>query len=190
MGTRKGGIEMTFLWILRAVLLLLVMPLVIPFRALSRSFRPSSMAVVLLILSLALDALAIVVALILGALGAFIDVLIVFGIVLLLWKWPRGVRAASEIEKIRLAYRGVQNEACEQFRSTSCIDLAFCISVLALAVVLSLSSGLFSFLATLFIVLSIIGIIWRWPHSSHLPFLQKLKFAVRDLWRQLRNKFR
>ncbi len=181
---------MTFLWIMRAMLLLLVMPLVVPFRALARSFRPSSMAVVLLILSLVLDALAIVLALIQGVLGAFIDVLIVLGIVLLLWKWPRGVRAATWIEKIRLAYRGVQNEACEQFRCASCIDLAFCLSVLALAVVLSLSSGLFSFLATLVIVLGIIGIIWRWPHSPHLPFLQKLRFAMRDLWRQLRNRFR
>jgi len=180
---------MTFLWIVRAVLLLLLLPIVIPFRALGRTFRLSAIPVVLLALSLALDALAIVVALILGVLGPFFDVLIVLGIVLLLWKWPRGVRA-SRFEKILLAYRGVQNEACEQFRHTSCVDLSFCIAILALAVVLSLSSGLFAFVATVVIVLSIIGVIWRWPHSGHLPFLQKLRFAARDLWRQLRNKFR
>lgn len=180
---------MTFLWVIRSVLLLALLPIVIPFRALARAFRPSSISVFLLILALTLDALAIVFALILGVLGAFIDVLIVLGIVLLLWKWPRGVRA-SFLEKLRLSHRGVQNEACMQFRGTSCVDLAFCISVLALAVVLSLSSGLFSFIATVFVVLSIVGIIWRWPHSSQLPFVQKLRFAARDLWRELQNKFR
>jgi hypothetical protein len=180
---------MTFLWVIRSLLLLFLLPIVIPFRALARAFPRSTISVFLLILALTLDALAIVFALILGVLGAFIDVLIVLGIVLLIWKWPRGVRATF-LEKLRLAYRGAQNEACMQFRGTSCVDIAFCISVLALAVVLSLSSGLFSFVATLFIVLGIIGIIWRWPHSGQLPFAQKFRFAVRDLWRELRNKFR
>jgi len=180
---------MTFIWIVRSVLLFLVLPLIIPFRAFHQTFRVSAMSFFLLLLALALDALAIVLALILGVLGKLFDVLIVFGIVLLLWKWPRGIRAQFR-EKLRLAYRGAQNAACEQFRCSTGIDLAFCIAIVAIAIVLSLSSGLFHFLVTVLVILSAVGIIWKWPHSKHLPFLQKLRFAARSLWRELRNRFR
>jgi len=180
---------MTFIWIVRCVLLFLLLPIIIPFRAFLRTFQVSVMAFFLLLLALALDALAIVLALILGVFGKLLDALIVFGIVLLVWKWPRGIRAQFH-EKLRLAYRAAQNAACEQVRHSEGIDLAFCIAIVAIALVLSLSSGLLHFLVTVVVILSVVGIIWKWPHSKHLPFLQKLRFAAQLLWRELRNRFR
>ncbi|MFC2108652.1 hypothetical protein ACFLS5_04235 [Candidatus Bipolaricaulota bacterium] len=180
---------MTFIWIVRSVLLFLLLPIIIPFRAFLRTFHVSAMSFALLLLAFALGALAIVLATILGVLGKLFDALIVLGIVLLLWKWPRGIRAQFH-EKLRLAYRAAQNAACEQFRCSTGIDLAFCIAILAIAIVLSLSSGLLHFLVTVLVVLSVIGVIWKWPHSKYLPFLQKLRFAARALWRELRNRFR
>ena len=180
---------MTFIWIVRSVLLFLLLPVIVPFRAFVRTFHVSVMSLFLLLLALAIDALAIVLALILGVFGKLFDALIVFGIVLLLWKWPRGIRAQFH-EKLRLAYRAAQNAACEQFRCSAGIDLAFCIAIVAIAIVLSLSSGLLYFLATVLVILSVVGIIWKWPHSKHLPFQQKLRFAAQLLWRELRNRFR
>jgi hypothetical protein len=179
---------MTFIWIVRGVLLLLLLPIIVPIRAFVRSFRVTPMSLVLFVLALALDALAIVLSVILGVLGAFLDALIAIGIVILLWKWPRGVRAQL-LSKLRLAYRSAQNAACEQFRCSSPIDLAFCLAVLALALVLSLSSGLLQFALTVLVVLVVVGVVWRWPQSSHMPFMQKLRLALRDLWRQLRRRF-
>jgi hypothetical protein len=179
---------MTFIWVVRSILLFLLLPVIVPFRAFFRTFRVTALSLCLLLLALALDALAVVLAVVLGVLGRFFDALIVIGIVILLWKWPRGIRARP-IAKLRLAYRGAQNAACEQFRCSSAIDLAFCLAVLALVIVLGLSSGLLQFLLTVFIVLAVIGIVWRWPQSTHMPFAQKLRFALRDLWRQIRRRF-
>ncbi len=180
---------MTFIWIVRSVLLAFLLPVIVPFRAFFGSFRMTALSICLLLLALALDALAIVLAVILGVLGNLLDALIVIGIVILMWKWPRGLRARP-FAKLRLAYRGAQNAACDQFRCSSATDLALCIAVLAIVIVLGLSSGLLQFLLTVVIVLAVIGIVWRWPQSEHLPFMQKLQFALRDLWRQLRRRFR
>jgi len=59
------------------------------------------------------------------------------------------------------------------------INLTFCIAIVAIAVVLTLLSGLLHFLLTVVVVLTVLVVIWKWPHSKYLPFLQKLRFAGR-----------
>jgi len=180
---------MTLVWVVRGLLLFALFPIVVPIRAFVRTYRSSPLSIWLLTLAASLNALAIVLAIVAGVVGELMDVLIVFGLFLLLWKWPRGVRAQLH-EKLRLAYRGAQNAACEELRCSSTIEMAFCMTIIAFAIVLSLSSGLLYFLTTVAVVLFAIGLVWKWPHSEHLPFLHKLKFAARALGRELRNRLR
>gem|GEM_PF-5116149 len=124
---------------------------------------------------------------ILGVLGELFDALIVLGIAILLWKWPREIRAQFH-EKLRPTYGAAQDAACEQFRCSTGTDLAFCVAILAIAIVLSLSSGLLHFLVTVLVILSVVGVIWKWLHFKYLPFIQKLRFIARALWREPRNR--
>ena len=103
------------------------------------------------------------------------------------WKWPRGVRAPLPA-KIRLAYRGLRNAFRQQLRHCSATD--FALAIVVIAIILSLSSGFLHFLLTVLAVLLIVGIVWKWPRSPHLPLLRKLQLALRALWDDLRSRFR
>jgi hypothetical protein len=180
---------MLVVWILRLVLLAVFLPLLIPFGVLGGTFVFSPIPIALLLLALALLALAIVLGLILGVLGTLADVLIVLMLVGMFWKWPRGVRATLPA-KIRLAYRGLGNAIRQQFRHCSGTDFALCLSVAIVAIILSLSSGLLHFLLTVAVVLVIVGVVWKWPRGPHLPFPRKMRLALRELWNDLRSRFR
>jgi len=177
------------LWIVRGILLLLFLPILVPFRVLFRAFRYTGISIALLLLSLAMVALSIVLATITGVFGSLVDVLIVSAFVLMLWKWPHGLRAQVP-EKIRLAYRGAFNAACDRFRCSTGLDYCFCVAIVLFALVLSLSSGFLHFAITVIVVLGVIGIFWKWPASSHLPLQRKIHIALRELWQELRGRFR
>ncbi len=180
---------MLVVWILRLVLLAVFVPLLIPFRGLAAAFVFSPLPIALLLLALALLALAVVLGLILGVLGTLVDALIVLMLIGIAWKWPRGIDAPPPA-KIRLAYRGLRNALRRQLRYSSATDFALCLSVVIIAIVLSLSSGFLHFLLTVGVVLLIVGVVWKWPRSPHLPLLRKLRLALRALWDDLRSRFR
>lgn len=180
---------MLYAWIVRGVLLCAMLPLILPIRMLWSMFTVTAIGVALLVLALALLALGIVFGLLLGVLGHVADVLIVFGVLALAWHWPRGVRATIPV-RLRLAYRGAKNGLSRHVRCLTLIDFAFCLVIVLIAIVLSLASGFLQFLVTILIVLFVIGIIWKWPHSRHLPFPRKLRIALRSLWEALRSRFR
>jgi len=177
---------MLAVWILRLVLLAVFLPLLIPMAS-AFIFTPIHLA--LLLLALALLSLAAVLGWILGVLGTLVDVLLIAAAIGLFWHWPRGLRA-SVPEKLRLAYRGMRNTLCSQLRHCSATDSALCLAVVLIAVVISLASGVLHFLLTITVVLLIVGVIWKWPRSPHLPLARKLRFALRALWEDLRKRFR
>jgi hypothetical protein len=176
-------------WIVRGVLLAALLPVVLPLRMLWTTFTVTPIGIALLALALALLALGVVFGLLLGVLGGVADVIILFGLIGLAWHWPRGIRAAIPV-RLRLAYRGAKNALARQVRCLTLIDFAFCLVIVLIAIVLSLSSGFFQFFATILIVLIVIGVIWKWPRSPHLPFVRKLRLALRALWQDLRSRFR
>jgi len=176
-------------WIVRLVLLVVFLPLILPLGALMGAFAIAPIPIALLLLAMALLALAIVFGLILGVLGTLIDVLIVFLLLGLVWKWPRGIHATPST-KIRLAYRSLRRTFSQQLRHCSTTDFALCLSIVVIAIVLSLSSGFLHFLLTLAVVLLIVGVVGKWPRSPHLPFLRKLQLALTALWDDLRARFR
>jgi hypothetical protein len=180
---------MLVVWILRFVLLAVFLPLLVPLGVLAGTFVFAPIPIALLLLAMALLALAIVLGMILGVLGALVDTLIVLMLIGIAWKWPRGVRAALPA-KIRLAYRGLGNAIRQQFRHCSATDFALCLSVAVIAIILSLSSGLLHFFLTVCVVLVIVGVVWKWPRSPHLPLLRKIRLALRALWADLRSRFR
>jgi len=180
---------MLLVWVIRGVLLAAMLPLVLPVRMLWTTFTPTPIGIALLALALALLALGVVFGMLLGVLGGAADVLILLGLIALLWHWPRGVQATIPV-RIRLAYRGAKNSLARQIRCLTLIDFAFCLVIVLIAVVLSLSSGLLQFFATILIVLLVIGLIWKWPRSPHLPFVRKFRLAIRALWEDLRSRFR
>ena len=180
---------MLIVWILRLVLLTVFLPLLIPFGALAGAFVFSPIPVALLALALSLLALAVVLGLILGVLGTLVDVLIVLVLIGIAWKWPRGIRAPLPA-KIRLAYRGLRNALRQQLRHCSATDFALALAIVVIAIILSLSSGFLHFLLTVLAVLLIVGIVWKWPRTPHLPLLRKLQLALRALWDDLRSRFR
>jgi hypothetical protein len=180
---------MLIVWILRLVLLAAFLPLLIPFGALAGAFVFSPIPVALLALALSLLALAVVLGLILGVLGTLVDVLIVVILIGIAWKWPRGIRAPLPA-KIRLAYRGLRNAFRQQLRHCSATDFALALAIVVIAIILSLSSGFLHFLLTVLAVLLIVGIVWKWPRSPHLPLLRKLQLALRALWEDLRARLR
>jgi hypothetical protein len=180
---------MLVVWILRLVLLVIFLPLLIPFGVLASAFVFSPVPIALLLLALALLALAVVLGLILGVLGTLVDILIVLTLIGIAWKWPRGIRATVPA-KIRLAYRGLRNAFCLQLRHCSATESALCLSVVIIAIILSLSSGFLHFLLTVGVVLLIVGVVWKWPRSPHLALLRKLQLSLRALWDDLRSRFR
>jgi len=116
-------------------------------------------------------------------------VLIVLILVGIVWKWPRGIDAPP-LAKIRLAYRGLRNAFRQQLRHGSATEFALCLSVVILAIILSLSSGLLHFLLTVAVVLVVVGVVWKWPHGRQLTVPRKLQLALRALWDDLRSRFR
>lgn len=180
---------MEIVWIVRLLLLAALLPLLVPFAAIAQGFVCTPIAIALLALAFALLALAFVLGLILGVLGTLVDVLIVSLLVGLAWKWPRGIQAPLPA-KIRLAYRGLRNVLRRQLRHGSTTDFALCLAVVIIATILSLSSGLLHFVLTVCVVLLVVGVVWKWPRTPHLPVLRKLHVALRALWDDLRSRVR
>ena len=180
---------MPIVWILRVVLLALFLPLAIPFHALAGAFVFAPIPMALLVLALALMALAVVLGLILGVLATLVDVVIVLILIGIAWKWPRGIRAPFQT-KLRLAYRSLRNTFGQELRRCSTTDVALCLSVVLIAITLSLSSGFLQFVLTVAVVLALVGVVWKWPRSPHLPVLRKLQLALRAVWDDLRKRFR
>ena len=178
-----------FAWILRAVLLMCFLPLVFPLWALVSAAFASPHAFALFALAVALFALGIVLGIALGVIGNIVDLLIILGLIGLAWKWPRGIEG-SFLDKLRLAYRGVKNALRRQLRHCTPTDLALCLVVLVIALVLSLSSGFLHFLLTVLIVLAVVGVVWKWPAALDLPFLAKLRISLRELKKEFRRRFR
>jgi len=176
-------------WTIRLVLLLGLLPFLVPFHVLSATFAVAPIPVALFLLALALMALAGTLGLILGVLGTLIDVLIVVLLLGIAWHWPRGLRAPLS-SRIRLAFRGLRNALGRELRCCSATDAALCLAVVLLALVLSLSSGLLHFALSVAVVLLIVGVVWKWPRSPHLPVLRKLALALRALWADVRRRFR
>jgi len=179
---------MPIAWILRAVLLAVLLPLAIPLQILFRAVVFAPIPLALLLLALALLALAIVLGLLLGVVGTLADVLLVLLLVGIIWHWPRGIRAPLPA-RLRLAFRSLRNAIARELNRCSTSDAALCLAIVSLAVVLSLSSGVLHFLLTVAIVLLVVGVVWKWPRSPHLPVLRKLRLALRSLWDDLRSRF-
>jgi hypothetical protein len=180
---------MLVVWILRLALLVLCLPLLIPFGALAAAFVFAPLSIALYTLALALLALAIVLGLILGVLGTLVDVFVVLVLIGLAWKWPRGIRAPSAA-KLRLAYRSLRNTIAQQIRCSSATDFALCLAIVIIAIILSLSAGFLHFLLTVVVVLGVVGVVWKWPRSPNLSVVRKLRIALRTLWDDLRSRFR
>ena len=178
-----------FAWVIRALLLLLLTPLLLPLASLIPAAFVSPFTLVLLILALALLALAIVLGLALGAFGRLVDLVIVLGFIALVWKWPRGIRAAFW-DKPRLAYRSLIYAFRGQIRRLSSAELALCLGIVLIALILAISSGFLHFFLTVVVVLAAVGIVWKWPTASALPFLTKLRLALRELAKEIRRRLR
>lgn len=179
---------LAFVWIVRLACLVCLLPVLLPVASLASALAFSPIVIALLALALALLALAIVFGLLLGVLGPVADALILFGLIGLAWKWPRGIRAGLT-EKLRLAYRGLRNAISRQLRDCTLVDFAFCLVIALLAVVLSLSSGLLHFLLTALVVLFVVGVVWKWPQAPRFPLMKKLRLAIRELLNELRRMF-
>ena len=180
---------LTFVWIVRVACLVCLLPVLFPVAALASAFAFSPIIIALLALALTLLALAIVFGFLLGVLGPVADTLILFGLIGLAWKWPRGIRAGLA-EKLRLAYRGLRNAVAKQFRRCTLVDFSFCLVIALIAIVLSLSSGLLYFLLTALVVLFVVGVVWKWPQAPRLPLMKKLRLAIRELLNELRRMLR
>lgn len=178
-----------FAWIVRAVLLVLVLPFLIPFGILFAMIFVSPLSFAMFILILALLALGTVLGVTLGVIGNLVDLVIVLGLIGIVWNWPRGAQGQF-IDKLKLSYHRLRAALYHQVRQFTVIDLAVCLAIILIAVVLSLSSGLIHFLLTLVIILAVVGIVWKWPHTPRLPFITKLRLAIVALREELRGFFR
>lgn len=178
-----------FAWVVRGLLLLFFLPLLLPFGWLVPLVLGSPLALALLVLSLALLTLGIVLGIALGVIGRLVDLILVLSLIGLVWKWPRGIRGKFW-DRLRLAYRGFRNSIREQIRRCSPTDFALCVVIALIALVLGLSSGLLQFLLTAAVVLLSVGLIWKWPAASTLPFSTKLRIAFYELKEEFRRRFR
>ena len=178
-----------FAWIVRALLLVLLLPFLLPLGLLASVIFLSPLSFALFVLALALLVLGIVLGIALGVVGNLIDLVIVVGLIGLVWKWPRGIKGRFS-DKLRLAYRRLRNTIKQQVRQCTATDLALCLVVVLIAIVLSLSSGIVHFLFTIAVILAVIGIVWKWPSTLNLPFFSKLRIALRALRDELRRIFR
>lgn len=178
-----------FAWIVRALLLVPLLPLLLPLGLLASAIFLSPLSLALFVLALVLLALGIVLGIALHVIGNLVDLLILLGLIGLAWKWPRGIRASFP-DKLRLAFRALKNAIQEQVRRCTSTDLALCLVVVLIALVLSLSSGFLHFLFTVVVVLAVVGIVWKWPKAAGLPFFTKLRIALHALRDELRRIFR
>lgn len=177
---------MIVVWILRGVLLALFLPLLFPLYAIKEAFAFTGLGVALLVLAAAFVALAVVCALALGLLGRVFDALIVFGLLGLLIRWPRGVRAPFH-RQATLAYRSLRRAIAAQLRRCNLVDFAMCLGVSLLAVVMSVSAGSLNLLVSALVVLLVIGLVWKWPKAEGLPPPRKLRLAFRALLDEIRR---
>jgi hypothetical protein len=180
---------MIVVWIVRAALVALLVPVLLPLRAMRRSFVRSGLGLALLCLGWVLVALAIVCAVALGILGRLFDTFIVVGAIALFFRWPRGVRGSFAANTVR-AYRGLRRTVAHQLETCSLVDYSLCLGITLLAVVMSLSSGLLSLLLTLLVALFVVGLVWKWPGETQAPFAAKLRKALRDLLDEIRRVLR
>lgn len=178
-----------FVWIVRAVLLVCILPLVFPLWVLGSAIFLSPLSFALFVLAVVLLALGIVLGIALGVIGNLVDLLIILGLIGLVWQWPRGIEGSFP-DKLRLAYRGVRNAIRRQLRHCTSTDLALCLVVLVIALVLSLPSGLLHFLLTVLVVLAVVGVVWKWPAAPNLPFFTKLRISLQELKKEFRRRFR
>ncbi|HDL86395.1 MAG TPA: hypothetical protein ENH11_08755 [Candidatus Acetothermia bacterium] len=178
-----------FSWIMRALLLILVLPFLIPFGILFSLIIASPLSLALFVLVLALLALGIIFGIALGVIGNLADLIIVLGLIGIVWNWPRGARGKF-VEKLRFASHRLRTALYHQMRQFTAIDIALGIGVILIMVILSLSSGLIHFFLTLAIILAVIGIVWKWPRAARLPFATKLRVALVSLRNELRGFFR
>ena len=178
---------MVLIWIFRLVMLVVFLPLVVPWVFLVSTFAVSGVSIGLALLALALLAFGVFVGLLRGVLGPLVDFFLVVLLISLLWNWPRGLRASFP-EKLRLAFRGLYNATCHQLRHCTLLEFLFCVAVVLIALVLSLASGFFYLLLTVILVLLLIALIGRWPRGP-LPFERKLRIALDSLWEDLRKRF-
>jgi hypothetical protein len=182
-------VAMTVVWIVRAVLVALVFPILFPVTAMRRAFVRTGLGLALFSLGLVLVALAVVCALALGILGRLFDTLILAAAVALFLRWPRGVRRSFSA-KLLLAYRGLRNAVSRQLKTSSLVDYSLCLGVTLIAVVMSLSSGLLSLIVTLIVALLVVGMVWKWPTESQSPPLAKARQSLRDLFAEIRRMLR
>ena len=178
-----------FAWVVRAVLLAFILPLFIPVFVLRSAAFFSPLSLALFALAVALFALGIVLGIALGVIGNLVDLLIILGLITVVWKWPRGI-AGSFTDKLRLAYRGVRNAIRRAARRCTSTDLALCLVVLVIAMVLGLSSGFLHFLLTVIVSLAVVGVVWKWPAATDRPFFAKLRIALQELKREIRRRLR
>ena len=178
-----------FAWIVRMLLLAIVLVLIIPFGLLFSLIVASPLSFALFILTLAVLALGAVLGIALGVIGNLVDLIIVLGLMGIVWNWPRGARGQF-IDKLRVSYHRLRATLYRHMRQLTVIDLVIWAGVILIVVVLSLSSGIVHFLLTLAIILAVVGIVWKWPHTAHLPFGAKLRLALVSLRDELRGFLR
>jgi hypothetical protein len=178
-----------FAWIVRVLLFFLLLPFLLPLGIIFAAIFVSPLSFALFVLALVLLVLGVVLGVALGVIGNLVDLLIVLGLIGLLWKWPRGIEGRFS-DKVRLSYRRLRNTIREQVRACTASDLALCLVIILIAIVLSLSSGFLHFVFTVGVVLAVVGVVWKWPRSPHLRFFVKLRIALQALRDELRRIFR
>ncbi|MCD6135324.1 hypothetical protein J7J63_01210, partial [Candidatus Bipolaricaulota bacterium] len=118
-----------FAWIVRALLLILVLPFLIPFGILFSLIIASPLSLALFVLVLALLALGTVLGIALGVIGNLVDLVIVLGLIGIVWNWPRGTHAKF-IEKLRFAAHRLRTALYRQVRQFTAIDIALGLGVI------------------------------------------------------------
>jgi hypothetical protein len=177
-----------FAWIVRVLLLLILLPFLLPLGLIFSTVFLSPLALAMFILAVVLLALGIVLGIALGVIGNLVDLLIVVGLIGIVWHWPRGIKGRFG-DKLRLSYRRMRNTVHRLARQCTAADLALCLVVVLIAMVLSLSSGIIHFLFTLVVILAVIGVVWKWPRNPHLHFFAKLRLALIALRDEIRGLF-
>jgi hypothetical protein len=177
-----------FAWVVRLLLLSIVLPFIIPFGILFAVVVASPLSFALFVLMLALFVLGVFLSIALGVVGNLIDLVIVLGLIGIVWNWPRG-RRGRFIDKLGISSRRLRVFVHHQLKQLRAADIAICVSLILIAVVLSLSSGLVHFFLTIVITLLVIGVVWKWPRYSRLPFSSKLRIALLALRDELRRLF-
>jgi len=166
-----------FAWIVRVLLLLILLPFLLPLGLIFSTVFLSPLALAMFILAVVLLALGIVLGIALGVIGNLVDLLIVVGLIGIVWHWPRGIKGRFG-DKLRLSYRRMRNTVHRLARQCTAADLALCLVVVLIAMVLSLV-----------VILAVIGVVWKWPRNPHLHFFAKLRLALIALRDEIRGLF-